>query len=100
MRTVPATSARRGVSVQGDAPQVRVDSCPQRRGVRDWRTRRDPFGDVLDAEVVPLLKADDKRVLQATTLIELLQERHPGQFIDGQARTLQRRLRDWRAVAG
>jgi len=58
------------------------------------------FGDVWDAEVVPLLKTDDKRVLQATTLIELLQERHPGQFIDGQARTLQRRLRDWRAVNG
>src|SRR4051812_7654390 len=70
------------------------------RSARDWRTRRDPFGDVWEVEVVPLLKADDKRVLQATTLIELLQERHPGQFIDGQARTLQRRLRDWRAVNG
>jgi hypothetical protein len=70
------------------------------RITRDWRTRRDPFGDVWDAELVPLLKTDDKRVLQATTLIELLQERHPGQFIDGQARTLQRRLRDWRAING
>ncbi len=42
----------------------------------------------------------DKRVLQATTLIELLQERHPGELSDGQARTLQRRLRDWRADNG
>ena len=48
------------------------------RSARDWRTRRDPFGDVWDVEVVPLLKADDKRVLQATTLIELLQERQHG----------------------
>jgi hypothetical protein len=70
------------------------------RSARDWRTRRDPFGGVWEAELVPLLKTDDKRVLQATTLIELLQERHPGQFIGGQARTLQRRMRDWRAVNG
>jgi len=70
------------------------------RTPRDWRTRPDPFAEVWDAEVVPLLGADEKGVLQATTLLELLQERYPGQFAPGQERTLQRRLRDWRALQG
>ena len=67
---------------------------------RDWRTRPDPFAEVWDVEMVPLLNADEKGVLQATTLLELLQERHPGRFSTGQERTLQRRLRDWRAMRG
>lgn len=50
--------------------------------------------------MVPLLERDDKGVLQATTVIEVLQERHPGRFSDGQVRTLQRRIRDWRALHG
>lgn len=39
-------------------------------------------------------------MLQATTLHEWLEERHPGHFAPGQLRTLQRRLREWRAVSG
>ncbi len=70
------------------------------RTPRDWRTRPDPFAEVWDAEVVPLLEADEKGVLRGTTLLELLQERHPGRFVAGQRRTLQRHLRDWRALHG
>ncbi len=67
---------------------------------RSWRTRVDPFADVWDAELVPLLESDEAGVLEATTLLEVLEERKPGQFAVGQLRTLQRRLRDWRAVHG
>ena len=67
---------------------------------RDWRTRPDAFAAVWAAVVVPLLVADTKRVLEAKTLIEMLQEKHPGEFEAGQVRTLQRRMRDWRAVNG
>ena len=67
---------------------------------RHWRTRADPFAAVWDSDVVPLLAADDRGVLEAATLIEVLKERHPGDFFDGQVRTLQRRLRDWRAEPG
>lgn len=35
--------------------------------------------------------------LQATTLLELLQERHPGRFTPAMSGRLQRRLRDWPA---
>jgi hypothetical protein len=39
-------------------------------------------------------------VLQATTLLDWLEERRPGRFAAGQLRTLQRRLREWRALHG
>jgi len=67
---------------------------------RSWRTREDPFEGVWDEEIVPLLMRDEGRILQATTLIELLESRHPGRFAPGQVRTLQRRMRKWRAVRG
>jgi hypothetical protein len=67
---------------------------------RTWRTRPDPFADVWERDLVPLLERDEKGVLQGTTLLEVLQERYAGQFADEQVRTLQRRLRDWRAIHG
>jgi hypothetical protein len=47
-----------------------------------------------------LLRRDEDRVLQATTILDLLDKRYPGQFGEGQLRTLQRRMRDWRALHG
>jgi hypothetical protein len=38
--------------------------------------------------------------LEAKTLMEALQRKYPGQFADGQVRTLQRRLKQWRATDG
>jgi hypothetical protein len=67
---------------------------------RHWRTRQDPFEAVWQSEVVPLLESDEQGVLEAVTVLGALRERHPGEFHDGQLRTLQRRLRDWRALQG
>lgn len=67
---------------------------------RAWRTREDPFGGAWDADVVPLLVRDEGGVLEAVTVLAELQERHPGRFVEGQVRTLQRRIRDWRAEHG
>ncbi len=68
--------------------------------VRSWRTRADPFEGVWDEEIVPLLLRDEDRILQATTLLELLEGRYPGRFRAAPLRTLQRRIRDWRAMQG
>jgi hypothetical protein len=38
--------------------------------------------------------------LQALTLLALLQERYPGQYGDELLRTLQRRVKRWRALDG
>jgi len=65
---------------------------------REYRTRPDPFEDVWTKEVIPLL--DLNAGLEAKTVFQDLQERYPDRFDDGQLRTLQRRVRDWRALHG
>ena len=62
-------------------------------GPRYWRTRPDPFIDVWD-EVQESLEQQPH--LAAKTLFLQLQKKYPGRFSDGQLRTLQRRIRDWR----
>ena len=62
-----------------------------------WRTRPDPFAEVW-AEVAAQLATHPG--LQAKTLFVDLQRRYPGRFADGQLRTLQRRVKVWRATEG
>lgn len=62
-----------------------------------WRTRPDPFSAVW-SEVREFLEANPG--LEAKTLFEALQRRYPGRFSDGQLRTLQRRVKRWRALEG
>jgi transposase InsO family protein len=67
---------------------------------RAWRTRKDPFGEVWEAEIVPLLNADERSVLEATTVIAELRRRHGDIYGVSQLRTLQRRMNDWRTLHG
>ena len=55
-----------------------------------WRTRKDPFSEAWE-EVKGKLEINPG--LEAKTLFEDLQRRYPGQFADGQLRTLQRRVK-------
>lgn len=41
---------------------------------RAWRTREDPFADVWESELPPLLKADKDGALEATTLLKVIDE--------------------------
>lgn len=72
----------------------------QRKKVRTWRTRPDPFAEVWEDEVVPLLRHDKERKLQAKTIIKDLRRKHPGHYPRSLVRTMQRRMRDWRALNG
>jgi len=72
----------------------------ERKASRHWRTRADSFDSVWESEVVPLLRRDDKGALEGTTLLSWLREQHPGVYEWGQLRTLQRRIRQWRAMHG
>ena len=72
----------------------------KRRNRRNWRTRPDPFEDVWETDIGPLLLSDPDGELSATTILEWLEERHPGRFGRSQLRTLQRRIRDYRALYG
>lgn len=64
---------------------------------RTWRTRHDPFEDIWD-EVREKLAVNSG--LEAKTIFDDLQARFPGKFCDGQLRTLQRRIKRWRALEG
>ncbi len=63
-------------------------------GPRTYRTRVDPFAAAWP-EVEAWLVADPGRI--ARDAFEELQRRYPGVYPDGQLRTLQRRVGEWRA---
>ena len=69
----------------------------ERKEDRSWRTRTDPFDE--EWEKIREQVATNPG-LEAKTIFAALQRQHPGKFADGQLRTLQRRLKHWRATAG
>jgi len=62
-----------------------------------WRTREDPF-EAIWHEIKSMLEINPG--LEAKTIFEDFQRRNPGRFADGQLRTLQRRIKIWRASEG
>lgn len=64
---------------------------------RTWRTREDPFAEHWSEIEQRLVDAPE---LEAKTLFEWLTEKHPERYEPGQLRTLQRRIRVWRAERG
>ena len=99
----------RGRSLTNAASMAEMDEKTARKYLRSgklpsesrsrhtWRTRQDPFAEVW-SEVQRILENDAR--IQAKTLLAWLQRRYPGRFSDGQLRTLQRRLKSWRATEG
>jgi transposase InsO family protein len=97
-RTQEVAAAKTGISVSSAGRIERRAVLPSQRRHRDWRTRVDPLGEVWDSEVVPLLESAP--TLMAVTVLEELQRRHAGRFGEPVLRTLQRRMRRWRAEHG
>jgi hypothetical protein len=97
-KTQEGAAAAAGMSVRS-ARNWRTGPYPSKaHRPQVWRTRRDPFAEVFESEIVPLLAMDDRRLLEARTLLGELERRHPGCFSKRHLRTLQRRLREWRAL--
>ena len=61
------------------------------------RTRVDPFADDWPAIAARLKETPE---FEAKTIFEELVEQHPGRYVEGQLRTLQRHIRVWRATEG
>lgn len=76
-----------GLSASGD----------RQRGDRHWRTRRDPFQEVWSEAESRLSAAPE---IEAKTLFEWLCREYPQVMQEGQLRTFQRRVRQWRATSG
>jgi hypothetical protein len=88
-RSQEVAAARSGMSVRTLPSQVKQPHT--------WQTRADPF--IHDWPwVVGELERDP--ALQAKTLFEVLQEQHPGRYVPGQLRTLQRHIAAWRCLHG
>lgn len=98
--THEAAGAAAGMSERTARTWQRGPLPSQTKTPRAYRTREDPFADIWSSEVEPLLVADEDGALEAKTVFAELERRHPGRFVAGQLRTLQRRFREWRAQRG
>lgn len=95
-----AAAAAAGMSVRTARKWQRGPLPSQTRSSRDWRTRSDPFKGIWETVIEPLLKVDEDDDFEAKRLMQLLVDRDPERFSMRQLRTMQRRVRDWRAVHG
>src|SRR5262245_709906 len=99
-KTLEAAAVAAGMSERAARKWQKGPMPSSSKPERTWRTRPDPFVDVWAADIEPLLVADEDGKLEAKTIFEELMRRHPKTFESGQLRTLQRRVRLWRAERG
>jgi transposase len=97
-KTKAIASAKAGMDVKTARKYVNLDKMPSEIVKNHyWRTRQDPF-EANWERIKELL--EENPGLQAKTIFEYLQREHSGNYQDGQLRTLQRRLKYWRATEG
>lgn len=99
-KTQEAAAAGAGMSVRTARAWKEGPLPSEAKAPRSWRTREDPFSGVWEVDIEPVLERDDKGEMEAKTLMRLLVAKYPTRFKMGQVRTMQRRLRDWRALRG
>lgn len=93
----PVAAAKAGFS---EATAYRFEADPRQPSLqirlRD-RRRPDPLAHIFDAEIVPMLEAAPQ--LRAVAIFEEMQRRYPT-LPEGVRRTMERRIRAWRALHG
>ena len=92
-----ASAAKVGISTRSGR-RIEQSPSPRAKPERSWRTRHDPLEAVWQSELTLLLERDES--LTGITLLEYLQDHYPEQYDDKVLRTLQRRVKQWRAVHG
>lgn len=99
VRTLEELAAKAGMHEQTARKYKRSGKLPtQLKQQHTWRTRKDPFAEDWDSTIKPLLELNSG--LEAKTIFEYLQREKQGFYQDGQLRTLQRRIKTWRALEG
>ena len=96
VRDADLTEFLAGLALAWKAGEVRPTHTAKPRPARTWRSRKDPFEEVW-LEITNWLEAEPDQV--GVELFARLQRAYPARFPDGQLRTLQRRLADWRLAA-
>lgn len=95
--TTAVAAAKASISA-ATAYRIEKDSrLPSQKKVPRQRRRPDPLADIFDTEIVPLLKAAPG--IRPIAIFEEMLRRHP-ELGAGIRRTIERRVRSWRAVHG
>jgi transposase InsO family protein len=93
----PVAAARAGFSVAAAYRIEQDPRLPSQKKAPRGRRRPDPLAEIFEAEVVPLLQAAPR--VRPIAIFEEMARRHP-EFSRSVRRTLERRIRAWRAVHG
>jgi hypothetical protein len=94
---VAVAAAKAGFSTASGYRLAQHPQLPSTKRAPRGRRRPDPLAVIFDAEIVPLLKAAPG--LRPIAIFEEMRRRHPD-LDPGIRRTLERRIRAWRAVHG
>lgn len=94
---VSRAAAKAGISPSSGYRILQDPRLPSQRQTSRGRRRPDPLDGIFDEEVVPMLEAAPG--LRPIAVYEELRRRHPD-LSDGIRRTLERRIRSWRALHG
>lgn len=94
---VPVAAAKAGFSTATGYRLQQQPRLPSQNKAERTRRRPDPLADIFETEVVPLLKAAPG--LRSVAIFEEMRRRHPD-LPPGIRRTLERRIRAWRALHG
>jgi len=96
--TQERASARAGFSERSARRVEKGEGGPDHRKPRKHRTRKDPLKEVWASDLVPMLEQEPG--LKAITLFEYIQRKYPDKYPDSIRRTLERRVKQWRAESG
>jgi len=96
--TQEIAAAKAGMEVKTARKYLEARRLPsEMRAERHWRTRKDKFADVWPEVEAQLAENPG---LEAKTVFAALQRQYGKRFSEGQLRTLQRRVKRWRATGG
>lgn len=97
-KTLRLSADKAGMHEQTARKYLKVKKLPSElKKPHSWKTRENPFEGEWE-EIKAFL--DFNPGLEAKTIFAELQRRYPGTFQDGQLRTLQRKIKQWRALEG
>ena len=96
-KTLPAAAAQAGISVATAYRFGHDPRLPSAKKASRARRRPDPLADIFEAEVIPLLQGAPG--IRPVAILDELRRRHVD-LAPSVRRTLERRIRTWRAVHG
>ena len=92
------TAATKAGFSERTARRIEKGEHQTKRQPRNYTTRKDPLNGLFESLLMPLLEQNP--ALQPITLLEVLVSHSPDTFDDSNLRTLQRRVKRWRAKYG